>query len=362
VLDDNRFLVNQAGHAYQGFFPYTAARSAGLGFWTSSAYAAASSAIWEIVGETEPPALNDQLTTTLGGPALGEALHRIATSLRGGGRAGRAAAFVLDPFAEVNRRLVAERPAEPAPRGRSALSAGAAAWTAGRGGELRPLLAVQHRAGLPGDPELRLRRPFDHFALEASYAAASDLGVRVRGLLAGRTFGRGAPLRGLWGLFLSFHLDTPRAFRSSASALGLGVSASRDLPRGLAIEGTALASGVLMGAAGDVQSPGLRERDYVLGPGAEGLLELRLDAGERLAATVGLHQVAIVGAERRQGEELVLESRGGLLFRVAGRHALGVEYADLRRFARAPLAATRRRGEVVSLCWTVGEGRWLPRR
>ena len=79
VLDDNEYYVNQMGHPYQGSLSFGAARSAGLGFWASTAYPFAFSALWELAGETERPALNDQVTTTVGANVLGEILSALRT-------------------------------------------------------------------------------------------------------------------------------------------------------------------------------------------------------------------------------------------------------------------------------------------
>src|SRR4030095_10140509 len=72
VIDDDPFSVNQIGHPYQGGIYYGFARSAGLSYWESAAYTIAGSLLWEAVGETTPPSLNDTITTGIGGSFVGE--------------------------------------------------------------------------------------------------------------------------------------------------------------------------------------------------------------------------------------------------------------------------------------------------
>ena len=58
---------------YHGF-----ARSAGFNYWESAGYTFAGSALWEIVGETTQPSINDQVASGIGGTFLGEALFRMS--------------------------------------------------------------------------------------------------------------------------------------------------------------------------------------------------------------------------------------------------------------------------------------------
>ena len=77
IWDHDEFNINQIGHPYQGATYYTTARSAGLSFWESAAYATAFGNIpWELFCECETPALNDLIITSVGGVTLGEMMHR----------------------------------------------------------------------------------------------------------------------------------------------------------------------------------------------------------------------------------------------------------------------------------------------
>jgi hypothetical protein len=61
--DADDFLNNQLGHPYHGGLYFTAARENGYGFWASVPFTAVGSLLWEILGETTAPSLNDLVTT-----------------------------------------------------------------------------------------------------------------------------------------------------------------------------------------------------------------------------------------------------------------------------------------------------------
>lgn len=353
VLDDDQFWVNQFGHPYQGTWAFTAARSTGLGFWQSASYAFAASALWEIAGETERPARNDQITTPVAGMVLGEVLTRFSDALRAEGGAWRdAAASVLSPMSAVNRRLhVATTPME-APSSRWELSLSAAsgadreeAWH-GRAG-------LDFTWGLPGDPDLELARPFDHFVLEAAYgfSADPDATVRGRGLLAGAVLEPTRAVRGLWGLFLSFDLDTPGPYRVSTSAIGVGASGRADLGGDWALEADLHGGAVLLGAAGSVaRAPDGTGRDYLMGPGAQSLLDVALLAGTRARAGLTLRQYLVLGEGEPGGTALLLEARAGATLRIVGASAIAVE---VTRRARRVQDATFHADSAVQLSYVL---------
>ena len=77
VWDQDEYNINQICHPYQGATYFTTARSAGLNFWESAAYATLFGNIpWELFCECETPAINDLIITSVGGASLGEMFHR----------------------------------------------------------------------------------------------------------------------------------------------------------------------------------------------------------------------------------------------------------------------------------------------
>ena len=109
VWDNDFFITNLFAHPYHGNLYFNAARSNGLNFWESAPYALGGSAMWEFLGETEPPAINDIIATTCGGIAIGEMTHRLSRTVlddrdRGGSRFLReAAATIINPIQGLHR-------------------------------------------------------------------------------------------------------------------------------------------------------------------------------------------------------------------------------------------------------------------
>ena len=76
VWDNDSFSGNQFSHPYHGSMFYNAARQNGLNYWQSLAYPIIGSLTWEYFCETNEPAINDLLSTGIGGSAIGEVTHR----------------------------------------------------------------------------------------------------------------------------------------------------------------------------------------------------------------------------------------------------------------------------------------------
>lgn len=341
VLDDDDFWVNQFGHPYQGTWSYAAARSAGLGFWTSTAFPIAASALWELGGETTLPSVNDQLTTPVAGVVLGEALWRVAEAIRAqGGTVNEVIAGMLSPMSALNGQILGRTAPRPIPSTRFALQLGGIAGDGARVGwpdasAPRPYLGVELTWGLPGDPNLELDEPFDHFVLQGGYGAVSDpLAVmRIRGLLVGAKVEPAETVAGLWGLFLSFDFDTTGPYRVSTSALGVGASGRAELGGGLALETSAVASAILMGAMGDRPRFG-EGRDYRFGPGEQAVLDVRLRADPRVSGGVALRQYLVVGDGPGAGADVLVETSAGFQLQIVGPHAVGAEVAHHFRWLR----------------------------
>ena len=81
VWDNDFFITNMFAHPYHGNLYFNAARTNGLSFWESAPYSLLGSAMWEFLGETEPPAINDIIATTCGGMAIGEISHRLSLTI-----------------------------------------------------------------------------------------------------------------------------------------------------------------------------------------------------------------------------------------------------------------------------------------
>ena len=109
VWDNDFFITNMFAHPYHGNLYFNAARTNGLSFWESAPYALAGSAMWEFLGETEPPAINDIIATSCGGMAIGEMTHRLSLTLLDDRTHGfprflrEAAAAIVNPIQGLHR-------------------------------------------------------------------------------------------------------------------------------------------------------------------------------------------------------------------------------------------------------------------
>lgn len=81
VWDTGKFSTNLLAHPYHGGLYFNAARSNGLNFWQSVPYVAGGSLMWEFCMEDNPAAINDYVSTTIGGVCLGELTFRISDLL-----------------------------------------------------------------------------------------------------------------------------------------------------------------------------------------------------------------------------------------------------------------------------------------
>lgn len=79
--DSDVFRTNLLFHPYHGALYHQAARSNGMSFYEAMPYSIGGSLMWEIAGELEHPSLNDFISTSVGGWAIGEVTHRVATAI-----------------------------------------------------------------------------------------------------------------------------------------------------------------------------------------------------------------------------------------------------------------------------------------
>lgn len=340
-LDTDYFLTNQFGHPYQGAWSFTAARSSGLSFWWSTLYAFVASLTWELFFEVDPPSVNDQITTTLGGAFLGEALFRFANLLLNAELprwARETFAALLSPPTALNRALfdgqlaAGDLPSVPFFRG----------WI---GGGLFVQSSAPRLGGfltarvIHGGADEEWTGPFSHFdvAADLSIDRTSVTGdFTVRGLLVGRGF-RANRFHGLYGLFGSYEYVAPQLFRASSVNVGAGSLAHYDFSDETALELTAIGSAIPFGAGGLVRaSDATGGRDYHVGPGVHLEGELSL-ANERFGfLNVGLRRWNLFGGLYTQpaGHDAITYVHANVFVRT-GRHLLvGLELVRALRDSR----------------------------
>jgi hypothetical protein len=369
VIDDDPFELNQLGHPYQGAMYHGIARSNGLGYWPSMAYVFASSALWEIAGETTPPSRNDQIASGIGGSFLGEPLFRIGRLLleRADHRPGvwRTLGSVLaSPPTGLNYILLGD-PAgalapDAVPFSDIRVQFGATAMSTDRSPSLtslapmQPRLALSMDYGYPGNASYRHDRPFDYFRIESSVSSEGLEQLSTRGLIAGADYGTG-PLAGIWGLYGTYDYFAPDDFRLSSTAFSLGTTLQASLSESLVAQ-----SSWLLGA-GYVTAHSLDGTDghhYGLAPQA--LANLRVIAGRRAALDVTAREyfISAVGGFGTGQRDRIFVRDASLALRVYRRHALGLTYQLAHRRSDYPEGRDQRRTRsTVGLFYTfLGSG------
>ena len=360
VYDPDPFNVNQFFHPYQGATMYGLARSSGHSFWTSLVHANVGSFIWKMAGETDPPSINDMITTGQAGSLLGESLYRIADLVlkNGTGPTPNAlhelTAALISPPAGVNRRIFGERFKAKLPD-----TAPATYWQVRVGANLdavardysAPVSLLRRDAttefsisyGLPGQTGYDYTRPLDYFDFQFSLLSSASNpieNVMIRGLLAGRETEGGDNSHGIWGVYGTYDYISPHLFRVSSTALSLGTTQQLWIVPGVALQGSAL-GGVGYGAAGSTtviaSTPtNAAIRDYHFGVTPQALVALRLIAGHRAMfdMTAREYYVSGVGSDDAHGSETIFRGNFGVTLRVYGASALGVQYVASTRDAR----------------------------
>lgn len=374
VVDQDAFTVNQIGHTYQGTMYYGFARSSGLNFWEGWIYSNAGSFIWETYGERTHPSINDQVASGTAGALVGEPLFRMANLvLEGdGGKPGfwreLGAAFISPPNG-LNRYLFGEayspilKSRHPATFFRLQAGGGVNNTIQNQSsktsiGHTVGMADFSMGYGLPGQPGYLYLRPFDYFDFELNALVQnrkSLQNIMSRGLLFGRKYEfREDEGRGVWGLYGSFDYLSPQIFRMSTTAASLGTTAQWWLSRHVALQGTGLA-GMGYAAAGTI-TPLNDENDYHYGAAPQGLMALRLIFGSRamLDTTVRGYYISGLGASRAHGTERIARINSSFVVRLAGPHAVGVNYLLTHRdayYAGASLSDRHQTVGTVSLVY-----------
>jgi hypothetical protein len=353
IIDNDPFATNQFLHPYQGSLYHGFARSAGLNYWEALGYDVAGSALWEIAGETGPPSLNDQITTSIAGSFLGEALFRMSSHVLevGGEHPGffrRLGAALISPSSSFNRLAFGERFDGVFPSRDPAIytRVGVGARRNEKKTELGALPSEpQHEIvgdfvmdyGMPGKATYEYKRPFDYFHFEATAVSTTNSlpeDVMIRGLLVGSDYGWGHSYRGLWGLYGGFDYISPEVFSVSSTSVSLGTTGQWWLSDAVAVQGTLL-GGVGWTAAGTV-GEAETDRNYHYGVSPQGLAAFRVLFGDVavLDFTGRDYYIGSLETGGREDSETIVRSTVALTVRVYGRNAIGLQYVASSRDAR----------------------------
>lgn len=351
--DGDQFSTNGFAHPYMGSLYYNMARSLGLNFWESFGYAFAGSLEWEYFGETEKPSYNDQITTPWGGTILGEVLFRLSNRVldAGGARPGfwqEFGALALDPAGGFNRILYGNkyRPnnlnEEPF-HGEFKLYAGllgeAYSDHAYHDSGVPVGVAVHLVNGVPGS-DFVVRKPFDYFDAMFNFTVAKNslettrfMTFMLRGALVAWGYGD-APSRGIHGIYTNYDYIAPSIYRVESCNAGYGTTGQVDWGT-WALQGHAFA-GIGFGSAGFGEVKDLR--DYHFGAQATVNLEGNLFYEDTLRLNVRAREyfTGTKVTDAQDTYEDITYATAQLLWRLSGRHAVGVEGLFSRRRAHYP--------------------------
>ena len=387
VYDIDPFNTNQFGHPYQGATMYGLSRSSGHGFWTSAVLSDVGSFVWKMAGETDPPSINDIITTGQAGSLLGEALYRMADLVLKDGsvdnkpdRLHEYAATLISPPGGLNRRIFGQRfkaklpDTDPATFWQIRFGATLDALTRDLTTPTSLLLRRDATAefamsyGLPGQPGYAYTRPLDYFDFQGSFLLSSFSNfienIMIRGLLVGRKTEGSGNSHGIWGLYGSFDYISPYLFRVSSTALSLGTTRQYAIAPDVALQGSLL-GGVGYGAAGSTtviaSTPtNAAIRDYHFGVTPQGLLALRLLLGDRamLDLTARDYFVSGTGSDDTRGSEQIFRGNFGVTFRVHGPNGLGVQYVLSTRNAEYGNQPNKKLSEgTITIVYSILGGR-----
>ena len=314
-IDTNKFDTNNFYHPWNGALFYSAGRSTGLGFWESSSLAVAGSFLWECCGETLKMSGNDMVSTSLGGIAMGEMIHRLGSVIldnrdKGVSRVLREASiFPFDIVRGSNRLLFRDQyrspnPEEPLdwrPRRLGALVS-LGARRVGNEGELRgeaaktsPFLDLWVAYGSVFDNERR--RPYDSFWMQTQINFTDSVDpaglMTIRGDVLSKPFGPPGARNGAIALVQHFDYVNQRTWEFGAQSLALGLSHRFGLSHSARLElhadllGTVLASVNSRLELADSSESGaeLRRSEWGPGLGAEAEALLLVGANPVVQAT-----------------------------------------------------------------------------
>ena len=238
--DNDSFVQNQAGHPYQGSMYYNAVRSNGYGYWAGGLGTILGSLSWEMFCETDPPSINDILTTTAGGMAMGEVFWRLSDLILDDSAAGRerfwreAAALAVNPVRGVNRVLRGQVRARgavlPGASPAVSITAGLGARALSASGSEGPAAGTQAYIGIEyGESfDVQGNKPYDWFTFTLKAGAGRNCSALQHVSILGRLYGKSWRTNGgsdvLLGLFQHFnYCDLPEIEVSETNSFGPGV-------------------------------------------------------------------------------------------------------------------------------------------
>jgi hypothetical protein len=334
VWDNDCFLDNQLAHPYHGSLYHNSARASGYGFWSSLPFVAVGSAGWELFGENIQASLNDLITTTAGGMALGEVTYRLSgllASRRGRGRPGvgrGTGAFLASPIATTWDLLGGSaRDHMEAPSGTQGR------FAVGRQAK-RPFLELAVQYGSAFDSSFA--RPYDAFEFRVRISPVPDTVVNyvgISGLLARHPLSQSPRSRLFLGVYQHFDYDHTPHIKLSGHSVSAALLYQRSLGARNRLSFAAHAEGLLFGGISSDYGHDWR-RDFDLGPGAGGRLAAAFSRDDLTWLRVEGRLLWLHSLHGTDASHLTSSFRVGATIPVTGPLGVGGDFALTTRQSR----------------------------
>lgn len=289
VWDSDLFGTNFILHPYHGSLYFNAARANGFNFYQSIPFSFTGSLTWEYLFENEPPSINDLISTTFGGAAIGEVTHRLSNKVLDNSATGMNRIFreiagtIISPINGLNR-LISGKAWKHESVSQTDQTPIDLNITAGFH-FLKPRMKSDHQLytqiglNLEYNPSLdKFEKPYDWFELNARLNFNTNSiyvnRIHLSGLLWNKTlkdYSKGSFNLGLYQQFdfidspLKEYQHTPYRI-AQVAALGAGLRYHTPIEKRLSIDGRIFLNGVGLGASlSDYYW--VVDRDYSFGSG-----------------------------------------------------------------------------------------------
>ena len=356
VFDSDHFSTNQLMHPYHGNTYFNFARSSGLTFWESAPYSMAGSFMWEFFMEVNYPSINDFITTTLGGIALGEMTYRLSSLIIDERKTGserlwrEIGAFLLAPTRGINRLFKGD-----VTRVRSKSIYEIEPLTSSI--EVGPSFIYQGKNIYRGNGNLSLRldmyygnpftdksrKPYDFFNFKGLFSIGTQpliSQVSVYGLLFGKNYKYKADQKLLIGMFQHFDYYNNTYYEIAANSLGGGIVYKFPTVSDVTFESSLHIAGIVLGGGNNVpeaykyEADGTAYRDYNFGMGFANKFETYLGFRNQGYLFLGLYNFMIYTIDGADGNDnlIVFSPRVGI--KLTKSTDIGFEVNYYRRASR----------------------------
>ena len=346
--DRDRLGVNFFLHPYSGAAFFNSARANGYRYFESVPFVFFGSLMWEYFGETERPAYNDIINTTVSGALFGEILYRLTSNILDDRTTGverffrEFGASILSPGRAFGRLLQGKMsrvtPKEVYQKEPLNITlATGAHWfnqeTSFGTGSLSAFFDVNLDYGDPFD--IRPRKPFDVFKLRVNLSYGKNVGKKYLdnvvgyGLLFGKTLHSGK-LEMLIGAFQHYNYWDSRIFEVSALSFGGGILAKWRFSGNSNFQSAFHLGVVPLGASNspyvDFVEGGIPGRNYDYSGGGEVQFEGTLNLGNMGQATATYYLYRLHTYIGPAGYNFISVFKPRIAVRVFSNLSFGFEY------------------------------------